>query len=144
MVSDWSSWSSCSTTSGLGNQERTRRVIEEPNLKGIACPELTETRWCQPGHQSNIKKIKNTQKYSGAIVTGGQNYETGYLDTVESYPPTCSIPNLPTGFSSFLFFCMTSSQRGTGTLLLFFPLHLPHLLSVVASKQDGSQTLTIV
>jgi len=80
VVSDWSSWSSCSTTSGLGNQERTRRVIEEPNLKGIACPELTETRWCQPG----------------AIVTGGQNYETGYLDTVESYPPTCSIPNLPT------------------------------------------------
>lgn len=30
-------------------------------------------------------------------MTGGQNYETGDLSTVESYPPTCSIPNLPTG-----------------------------------------------
>ena len=30
-------------------------------------------------------------------MTGGTNYETGYLDTVESYPPTCSIPNLPAG-----------------------------------------------
>ena len=67
VVSDWSSWSSCSTTSGLGNQERTRRVIEEPNLNGIDCPELTETRWCQPGHHSNIRKIKtlkNTQERS--------------------------------------------------------------------------------
>ena len=30
-------------------------------------------------------------------MTGGQNYETGNLNTVESYPPTCSIPPLPTG-----------------------------------------------
>jgi len=29
-------------------------------------------------------------------MTGGQNYETGYLSSVESYPLTCSIPNLPT------------------------------------------------
>ena len=41
--------------------------------------------------------VSKILKYSGAIVTGGTNYETGYLDTVESYPPTCSIPNLPTG-----------------------------------------------
>jgi len=29
-------------------------------------------------------------------MTGGTNYETGYLSTVESFPLTCSIPDMPT------------------------------------------------
>ena len=33
-------------------------------------------------------------------MTGGTNYETGYLSTVASFPLTCSIPDLPTGAST--------------------------------------------
>jgi len=80
VVSNWTSWSSCSETSGRGTQERTRKVIQDPHLMGMPCPDLTHTRWCKPG----------------VIMTGGTNYDTGYLSTVESFPLTCSIPEMPT------------------------------------------------
>lgn len=47
---------------------------------GAPCPDLVQTKWCQPG----------------LIVMGGTNFESGHLKTVESYPPTCSIPDMPT------------------------------------------------
>ena len=65
-------------------------------------------------------------------MTGGTNYETGYLDTVESYPPTCSIPNLPTGISfGFVFpllFCMTSSSVRYGHTTSLLPTSPPTIV----------------
>ena len=97
VVSDWTSWSSCSESSGLGTQERTRMVIQEPHLMGMPCPDLSHTRWCKPGDLSEtyLQLLKVTSP--GVIMTGGTNYETGSLSTVESFPLACSIPDLPTG-----------------------------------------------
>ncbi|XP_045595554.1 spondin-2 [Procambarus clarkii] len=44
-VSEWSEWSSCSKTCGIGEQIRTRTVLRHA-WRGRACPVLQETKWC--------------------------------------------------------------------------------------------------
>uniref|UniRef100_A0A674ML26 Thrombospondin type-1 domain-containing protein 7A n=1 Tax=Takifugu rubripes TaxID=31033 RepID=A0A674ML26_TAKRU len=46
VVSDFTSWSSCSRTCGAGLQHRTRHVLATPMYGGANCPNLTETRTC--------------------------------------------------------------------------------------------------
>ncbi|XP_056290680.1 thrombospondin type-1 domain-containing protein 7B isoform X1 [Pseudoliparis swirei] len=46
VVSDFTSWSSCSKTCSIGLQHRTRHVLATPMYGGASCPNLTETRTC--------------------------------------------------------------------------------------------------
>lgn len=46
VVSDFTPWSSCSKTCGVGLQHRTRHVLAPPMYGGADCPNLTETRTC--------------------------------------------------------------------------------------------------
>uniref|UniRef100_A0A3B1IIX4 Thrombospondin type-1 domain-containing protein 7A n=1 Tax=Astyanax mexicanus TaxID=7994 RepID=A0A3B1IIX4_ASTMX len=46
VLSDFSSWSGCSRTCGVGLQHRTRRVLAAPMYGGSGCPNLTQTRPC--------------------------------------------------------------------------------------------------
>ncbi|KAM6984977.1 thrombospondin type-1 domain-containing protein 7B [Aplochiton taeniatus] len=46
VVSDFTSWSSCSKTCSVGLQHRTRHVLATPMYGGSNCPNLTETRTC--------------------------------------------------------------------------------------------------
>lgn len=46
VVSDYTSWSVCSKTCGIGLQHRTRHVLTTPMYGGANCPNLTETRTC--------------------------------------------------------------------------------------------------
>ncbi|KAA0189414.1 hypothetical protein HAZT_HAZT004944 [Hyalella azteca] len=45
-VGEWSGWSACSKTCGIGEQVRSRNVTQEPRRGGLKCPSLTETTWC--------------------------------------------------------------------------------------------------
>ncbi|KAK8734062.1 hypothetical protein OTU49_005995 [Cherax quadricarinatus] len=44
-VSEWSEWSNCSKTCGIGEQIRTRTVVRHAR-RGRPCPNLQETKWC--------------------------------------------------------------------------------------------------
>lgn len=46
VVSDFTSWSSCSKTCGVGLEHRSRHVLATPMYGGATCPNLTETRTC--------------------------------------------------------------------------------------------------
>ncbi|XP_061579008.1 thrombospondin type-1 domain-containing protein 7B [Cololabis saira] len=46
VVSDFTSWSSCSKTCGGGLQHRTRHILATPMYGGANCQNLTETRTC--------------------------------------------------------------------------------------------------
>ncbi|KAL2081495.1 hypothetical protein ACEWY4_023348 [Coilia grayii] len=46
VVSDFSAWSGCSKTCGVGLQHRTRVVLATPMYGGANCPNLTQTRSC--------------------------------------------------------------------------------------------------
>ncbi|KAM4608386.1 thrombospondin type-1 domain-containing protein 7B [Polymixia lowei] len=46
VVSDFTSWSSCGRTCGVGLQHRTRHVLATPMYGGADCPNLTQTRTC--------------------------------------------------------------------------------------------------
>ncbi|XP_050420722.1 spondin-2 [Adelges cooleyi] len=45
-VSDWSEWSGCSVSCGIGEMQRRREVIKHPRGAGRQCPPLLETKWC--------------------------------------------------------------------------------------------------
>ncbi|XP_034234084.1 spondin-2-like isoform X2 [Thrips palmi] len=45
-VSEWSPWSACSVSCGVGDATRSRRVLEHPRRGGTPCPALQERRWC--------------------------------------------------------------------------------------------------
>lgn len=49
VVSEFSPWTSCSKTCGMGLQNRIRFVLAPPLFGGAACPNLTEFQTCQPG-----------------------------------------------------------------------------------------------
>lgn len=46
IVSDFTSWSSCGKTCGVGLQHRIRHVLATPMYGGATCPNLTDTRTC--------------------------------------------------------------------------------------------------
>uniref|UniRef100_A0A6A7FVQ0 Spondin-2 n=1 Tax=Hirondellea gigas TaxID=1518452 RepID=A0A6A7FVQ0_9CRUS len=45
-VGEWTIWSSCSKTCGIGEQVRKREVTQQPRRGGLKCPTVTETTWC--------------------------------------------------------------------------------------------------
>ncbi len=49
VVSEFSPWTSCSKSCGMGLQNRLRWVLAPPLFGGSACPNLTEFHTCQPG-----------------------------------------------------------------------------------------------
>uniref|UniRef100_A0A8B9KDM6 Thrombospondin type-1 domain-containing protein 7A n=1 Tax=Astyanax mexicanus TaxID=7994 RepID=A0A8B9KDM6_ASTMX len=49
VVSEFSPWTICSKTCGMGLQNRVRSILAPPLFGGSACPNLTEFRTCQPG-----------------------------------------------------------------------------------------------
>ncbi|XP_051519356.1 thrombospondin type-1 domain-containing protein 7A-like [Myxocyprinus asiaticus] len=49
VVSEFSPWTSCSKSCGMGLQNRIRSVLAPPLFGGSACLNLTEFRTCQPG-----------------------------------------------------------------------------------------------
>ncbi|XP_031731663.1 thrombospondin type-1 domain-containing protein 7A isoform X2 [Anarrhichthys ocellatus] len=49
VVSEFSLWTYCSKTCGMGLQNRIRFVLAPPLFGGAACPNLTEFQTCQPG-----------------------------------------------------------------------------------------------
>ncbi|XP_043995053.1 thrombospondin type-1 domain-containing protein 7A isoform X3 [Gambusia affinis] len=49
VVSEFSPWTSCSKTCGIGLRNRMRFVLAPPLFGGSACPNLTEFQTCQPG-----------------------------------------------------------------------------------------------
>ncbi|KAK7939999.1 hypothetical protein WMY93_003325 [Mugilogobius chulae] len=62
IVSDFTSWSSCSRTCGMGLQYRTRHVLATPMYGGAHCPNLTETRTCT--HPLNCPAGEEEHQYS--------------------------------------------------------------------------------
>uniref|UniRef100_A0A671WB93 Thrombospondin type-1 domain-containing protein 7A n=1 Tax=Sparus aurata TaxID=8175 RepID=A0A671WB93_SPAAU len=49
VVSEFSLWTPCSKSCGMGLQNRIRFVLAPPLFGGSACPNLTEFQTCQPG-----------------------------------------------------------------------------------------------
>ncbi|XP_014235442.1 uncharacterized protein LOC106658134 [Trichogramma pretiosum] len=45
-VSEWGAWSACSRSCGVGETQRTRRVLVQPRRGSRPCPPLKETKWC--------------------------------------------------------------------------------------------------
>jgi hypothetical protein len=45
-TSTWSTFSSCSTTCGMGVKDRTREIVEHAKHGGFICPDLKQTRQC--------------------------------------------------------------------------------------------------
>ncbi|XP_065169993.1 uncharacterized protein mspo [Atheta coriaria] len=52
-VSEWSSWSSCSKSCGIGEMQRRREVLKHARRGGRLCPPLVETKWCGSARACN-------------------------------------------------------------------------------------------
>ena len=52
-VSEWSEWSECSKSCGLGQMLRTRKVIAPSKRGGVPCPVLKQTKWCGSARSCN-------------------------------------------------------------------------------------------
>lgn len=52
-VSDWSEWSSCSKSCGIGEMQRRREVLKHARRGGQTCPPLLETKWCGSARACN-------------------------------------------------------------------------------------------
>ncbi|TSK20124.1 Thrombospondin type-1 domain-containing protein 7A [Bagarius yarrelli] len=59
VVSQFSPWTSCSKTCGLGLQNRARSVLAPPLFGGMLCPNLTEFRTCAPKHCDGREMVFN-------------------------------------------------------------------------------------
>ncbi|XP_034939142.1 uncharacterized protein mspo [Chelonus insularis] len=59
-VGDWGAWSACSRSCGVGETQRTRKVLVRPRRGGSICPPLKETKWCgsvSPCPDNSVKPI---------------------------------------------------------------------------------------
>lgn len=45
-IGHWSEWSACSKVCGIGEMQRTRKVIKHAKRGGRPCPPLQESKWC--------------------------------------------------------------------------------------------------
>jgi len=52
-VSHWGSWSACSLSCGIGETERTRKIVKHPKSRGKPCPPLREVKWCGSARDCN-------------------------------------------------------------------------------------------
>lgn len=52
-VSEWSPWSSCSKSCGIGEMQRRREVMKHARRGGKLCPPLVETKWCGSARACN-------------------------------------------------------------------------------------------
>ena len=91
LVSAWSEWSACTALAcGVGAQNRTRSVTEEPTLNGAGCDGLLETRYCNssalevthPGAFTSDPAATYATCFAASQVNGriGQD-KTSYLST---------------------------------------------------------------
>lgn len=46
-VTDWSGWSLCDKTCGIGKQYRTRDVLNKSKYGGVKCPQLKQIKVCK-------------------------------------------------------------------------------------------------
>ncbi|KAI1285642.1 Somatomedin-B and thrombospondin type-1 domain-containing protein [Halotydeus destructor] len=65
VVSDWSDWSDCDVSCGVGTSTRNRRVLRQPQNGGQECPETTQKRSChgfncEPSTRATLKASRET------------------------------------------------------------------------------------
>lgn len=46
-VGDWSEWSPCTKSCGVGEMHRYRKIMRHARYGGRPCPPLKEARWCE-------------------------------------------------------------------------------------------------
>ena len=87
VVSDWSSWVTCSATCGGGDQTRTRTITTQPSYSGAACPDLTETQSCNTNPCPVDCDVSDWSSWGTCSATcgGGDQIRTRTITTQPSY-----------------------------------------------------------
>jgi hypothetical protein len=87
VVSDWSSWGTCSAACGGGDQTRTRTITTQPSIGGAACPDLTETQACNtnPCPVDCVVSDWSSWGTCSAACGGGDQTRTRTITTQPSY-----------------------------------------------------------